>query len=275
NLEALRRPIVGCWPPRSRPRRWSCFNASTEERPRVILSYRQIACPNLRLLEAEPVPLRRVDDAPFDHDVQLVGDRLSASHVLLDQQYGDTALAQVPDDPRQLAHNEWRKPLTWFIEQQNFGIADEGTGDGEHLLLPARKLRPSVGLALAQRRKEFKEPRQWPCLGGIALRNLDVLNDAQVWKNQATLGHVGHAGARNFVRWPARDRPAIEHHRAPARWHQTHDGLDGCRFADAVAPEQASYASPRQIEIDALQDMACSVVRIETSEGEHHSIPPR
>src|SRR5262249_58399438 len=33
------------------------------------------------------------------------------------------------------SHNERREPLTWFIEQQNFGIADEGTGDGEHLLL--------------------------------------------------------------------------------------------------------------------------------------------
>src|SRR5262244_2664997 len=94
----------------------------------VILSYRQIACANLRLLEAEPVPLRRVDDAAFDHDVQLVGDRLCEFHVLLDQQYGDPLLAQVPDDPCQLAHNERREPLTWFIEQQNFWIADEGTG---------------------------------------------------------------------------------------------------------------------------------------------------
>src|SRR5689334_20431919 len=96
----------------------------------LMASYRQIACANLRLLDAEPVPLRRVDDAPLDHDVQLVGNCLGEFHILLDQQYRDPLLAQVPNDPCQLAHNERRQPLTWFVEQQHLGITDEGAGDG-------------------------------------------------------------------------------------------------------------------------------------------------
>src|SRR5262249_24424824 len=179
-------------------------------------------------------------------------------------QYGDGLVAQVPDDPCQLADHERRQPLTWFVEQQNFGITDQGAGHGQHLLLAPRKLTSAVGLALTQRREEFKEPWQRPCLGGTALGKLDVPHEAKVRKNQATLGHVSDTGTRDLVRWPARDMRAIEHHRTPTRWYQSHDGLDRRRFADAVAPEKGSNASPGQIKIDALQDVACTVVRIET-----------
>src|SRR5262249_26045401 len=152
---------------------------------------------------------------------------------------------------------------------------DEGAGEGQHLLLATRKLRAAIGLALAQRGEELEQPRQRPRPGGIAFRNPDVLDDGKIGKDQAALRYVGNARARNAVRWPARDRSASEHHRAPAWRHQPHDGLDGCGFADAVAPEHRSNASFRQIEIDALQDVAGTVVRIEAGEGEHYSIPPR
>src|SRR5262245_9726193 len=98
--------------------------------------------------------------------------------------------------------------MTWFVEQQNFGSADQGAGAGQHLLFAPRKLRASVGLALAQRGEEFKEPRHGPRPGGTALSNLDVLDDGQVGKDQAALGHIGDAGAGNSVGWPARDMRA-------------------------------------------------------------------
>src|SRR5436309_3007724 len=65
------------------------------------------------------------------------GDFLRELHVLLNQEDRDAALAEAPYDPRQLAHNQRRETLTRLIEQQHFWVADESTGERQHLLLAA------------------------------------------------------------------------------------------------------------------------------------------
>src|SRR5262245_1566529 len=130
-------------------------------------------------------------------------------------------------------------------------------------------------LPLPQRREKLEQFRDRPGSGGTTLGHLDVFDHGQVWKDQTTLGYVGNAGASDPMRWPSRDRGPVERHGAGARRYEAHDGLDGRRLADPVAPEQAGYAALRQLEIDALQDVAGAVMRVETQEGEHYSIPPR
>ena len=51
------------------------------------------------------------------------------------------------------------------------------------------------------------------------------------------------------------------------RRNQAHDGLDGRGLADAVAAEHGRDAALGQLEVDALQDVAGAVVRVEAADG--------
>src|SRR5439155_22823390 len=178
-------------------------------------------------------------------------------------------------DARELAYDERRKALARLVEKQHHRIADEAPGDRQHLLLATGALRAAVALSLAERWEEREQPLERPSLGRRSLRDADVLDDAEIRKYQPPFRHVGDTGSRHPVRRPGGDRTSFERHRARTRLDEPHDGPHRRRLAHAVAAEHCGDAASRQLEIDALQDVARGVVRVEVLDAEHQSMPPR
>ena len=226
-------------------------------------------------LGAEDGRGRAVDHAALDHDVQLVGDRFGQLHVLLDQQDRHAFVAQQPDDAGELAHHQGCEALAGLVEQHHLGIGYERAGDRQHLLLAARELRAPAGGALAQRREQLEQAGERPGGAGLAFADLDVLDHAEVGKDQPSLGHVGHALARHAVRRPAGDVGAAHLHSPAAQHDQPHDGLHHRRLADAVPAQHGADAARLQVEVDALQDVAGAIMRVHALDREHQSKPPR
>ena len=52
-----------------------------------------------------------------------------------------------------------RQPLGGLVEQDQVGVAHQGAGDGEHLLLAAAQASPPLVLALGQAGKEGEDGR--------------------------------------------------------------------------------------------------------------------
>ena len=76
---------------------------------------------------------------------------------------------------------------------------------------------------------------------------------------------MGDAVARQ-----ARDVGALEADRALRR-HFAHDGLDRGGAADAVAAEQAHHFAGRDVDVDALQDMALAVIGVQIPDFQHQA----
>ena len=64
-------------------------------------------------------------------------------------------------------------------------------------------------------------------------------------------------GGTPVMAWP------FEQHRALARPHQAHDGLERRRLADAVAAEQADDLAGADLQRDAMQDVALAVIGVQ------------
>src|SRR5437870_5031434 len=57
------------------------------------------------------------------------------------------------------------------------------------------------------------------------------------------------------------------------RWSGIHDALQESALAGAIAPEQSHALAGRDDKIDAVQDMAVAVERIETADFKHGPAP--
>ena len=89
-----------------------------------------------------------------------------------------------------------------------------------------------------------------------------VFHHREQAEDAAVLRHVADAEPRQLVRRQAGDGVAVEQHRAVARLHQAHDGLERRAFADAVAAEQADHLAGADGERDAVQDVALAVIGV-------------
>ncbi len=90
---------------------------------------------------------RILEDLPVGHEDNPVGGTAGEAHLVSYDQHGHTALGQRRHDFQDLGDHFGVKRGGRFIEQHDLGFHGECTGDGDSLLLSARKLsRQFVGL---------------------------------------------------------------------------------------------------------------------------------
>ena len=81
--------------------------------------------------------------------------------VLFDQKHGDLfALVDLLDDGEDLLDQDGCEAEGWFVQQQEPGPAHQCPGDGQHLLLAARKRSATLVLAFLEDGKEAVDPLQ-------------------------------------------------------------------------------------------------------------------
>src|SRR5690606_2094409 len=111
-----------------------------------------------------------------------------------------------------------------------------------------------------QGREKLEEAVQGPVTCWAPLADLDVLDHCEIGEDEAPLGNPGHARPGDAMGGPTGDRCAIETDGPTARGNEAHDGLDRRRLADPVSAKQGRDPPSRQLQINALEDMALAVV---------------
>src|SRR5437868_4636202 len=99
-----------------------------------------------RALGAEGLPVDLVDDRPLLEDVVAVRQVHAETQVLLDEQDRHARIADPSHHLAQLVDDDGGEPLRRLVEQQDPGVVQQRTRNGQHLLLAPRELRAPVAL---------------------------------------------------------------------------------------------------------------------------------
>src|SRR6516165_12443773 len=109
----------------------------------------EMSMQHFRML-AEHLSWTSIDDVAVIDDVHAVREAERCPDVLLDDHDRLTGLGKPAAGGEQLSHDDGREPLEGFIQQQNFGFAQERTCDRQHLLLAAGQVCAATMLAIPQ-----------------------------------------------------------------------------------------------------------------------------
>src|SRR3954454_4787509 len=97
------------------------------------------------------------------HHVAVVGDLQRHGRALFDDEDGDAELAPDFDQPaQQIFHHDRGKAERELVDQQQFGPADDGARERQHLPLAAGQQPADAGLELAHPGKELVDQRFAP-----------------------------------------------------------------------------------------------------------------
>jgi len=79
------------------------------------------------------------DDVSHFHHVSTTGEFQGRPGVLLHQDYGDAAAADLAQGLEDRLDEQGCESQAWFVEKEEPGVGHEGAADGEHLLFTAGK----------------------------------------------------------------------------------------------------------------------------------------
>ena len=108
-----------------------------------------------------------------------VGQLEGRDGVLLDDDGGDAQRLDRMQDAFDLVDDDRRQPLIGLVEQQQLEVAGQRAGDGQHLLLAARKRDALLLAPFGKARKALVDLLEAPAIAGRNLGEGDVLLDGQ------------------------------------------------------------------------------------------------
>lgn len=196
----------------------------------------------------------------IDHETDdLLGDKDGQGVDFLDFAEG---LCNILDD-------RWLNTLGGFVEKQGLGFGEEGSSDGELLLLSAGEV---AGLALAHIKENGKE-----CVNFVQIRigrrrggaGKEVFENGHVRKNHSALWNEGEAMADALVDREGVDGFAVEGDRAGGGSGKAHEGFEEGGFPHAVAAHDGEDFPFGYGEIDTVYDFALAVTAMELVDGDH------
>jgi hypothetical protein len=136
--------------------------------------------------------------------------------------------------------------------------------DRQHFLLAAGELAAAVVLALGEAGKQRVDARDGPRAGPL-VRHLQVFLDAEVGEDAPALGHVADAAAGDAVGRPARGFRAENRDAALTRRRQADEATQRRGLAGTVAAKQRRDPAFRDVEADAVKNVALAVVGVEAT----------
>ena len=111
--------------------------------------------------------IRRVDDLPLAHNMNVIGYLYCKSGVLLGQENRSAVLLQTTDYGRDFRHDDRRQPLCRLIHDQQQRHRHQCTSNREHLLLAPAELVAAVMPALGQPREYRENPFEVPTTSAL------------------------------------------------------------------------------------------------------------
>src|SRR4029079_12355252 len=188
-------------------------------------------------------------------------------HVLLGKQDSGTARAQFPQDLGNRCDHDRRQSFTWFVQQQNQRIADQGTCDHQELLLSAGQAARPPQPESCEQREGVPDTRQGPVSPPIRTalcRDQEIVLHAVLWKYLSVLGHIGKAQSSARMRRRVGNVAAGKEDAAAPGWQDSGKSLHSRTLARAVTPEQRQRAPFLKGEINIEQDLARAVAGAQT-----------
>ena len=159
--------------------------------------------------------------------------------------------AQTRDHGRQLLDHDRRQALERLVHEQHRGVADQGAGDRQHLLLATGEGLPQVPGAPTQTRKELEGPGHGP--GAGPARHGKVVLHRQRRKDLPLLGYPAESRKGAPMGLPEADVAALEQDRAVPHAGMTHDGRKQRRLADPVAAEHGNALARADAQIERVE----------------------
>jgi len=156
-------------------------------KPRTRRSDREVFGPQLLILENLGSGAVKDDPARIKDDRTVC--QLQRTYGILFYDYGCHALfLDVNQSLLNLIYDDRSKTLIGFIKQQNLDVASKGAGNGQHLLLAARKCDALLFAPLAKSRKQLIQTLDGPADGGGDLRQLQIFLDREAGDDAAISG---------------------------------------------------------------------------------------
>ena len=205
------------------------------------------------------------------HHVDSARDLQSDRQLLLDQQDRHATLGDLVEQATDLLDQFGRQALGGLVDDDQVGVAHQGSAHRQHLLLTARQHTGRGVAACREVRKQIVCVVELPAaeLAGSRQTEFEILLNRQRREDLPVFGHITDTGTGDLVGPQAGDRLAFEVD-AAMRLYQAHDGFAGGRPADPVATQQADDLAFVNMQFDTLQDMALAVVSVQITQLEHH-----
>ena len=173
------------------------------------------------------------------------------------------AVDQLAAGLHQIAHDHRRQTLERLVQQIILGSRISARAIASICCSPPDRSVPRLRAALFEPRKHLVDAFERPFVARRQPGKNEILLDVQAAENPAVFVHQLHAGLRNRVALSAGDIDAIEHDRAGARPHDTHQAFQGRALAGAVAAEQRHYLVALDAQRDVEQDVRIPVIAVE------------
>src|SRR6266536_59338 len=165
---------------------------------------------------------------PGLEDIGVVGDLERREGVLLDQQHGDTLVADLPDRVEDQVDEHGGEAHRGLVQQQQPGLAEQGPADRKHLLLAAGQ---RAGL-LRQPLAEYREQLEHACAilgdaGRVVAQEraeVEVLRHGHAREDPAPLGRLADTPLDDLVAVQSVDLASLELDLTAARAQQPRDG---------------------------------------------------
>src|SRR5215472_10617851 len=212
--------------------------------------------------------------------VGVVRDLERLPRVLLDHQDGETARVDLLDLLEQALDDLRRQAERGLVHEQQPWLGDQGSRDGQHLLLAPGQRAGELAPALAQAREQLEQMVDARAeRGAVPARErpqLEIFVDAEGREELPAFGHPGHAVLVDAVRRHPVDRSALELDRA-AGLDEAQDRLDGAALAGTIGAEDGANLARGQLERDAHDGRHRAVGDLEISDAEQdaHASAPR
>jgi hypothetical protein len=150
-----------------------------------------------------------------------------------------------------------REPHRRLVEQQQFGIGEQGAPEREHLLLTAAERPGQLIPALMQAGEQAVDAIEVPDRFDVASSTTvgaqpEVLDDAERRRHVAALRHDGETGSDQATRAQRADLFAFELDRPARRPHEPGDRVDEGRLAGAVGADEGDELSGPDVKADLL-----------------------
>ena len=200
--------------------------------------------------------------------------------VLFDEEDGRAFLVQTAQDGEDFLHELGGQSHGGFVEDEEFRLAHQGAGHGEHLLLTATQRSGQLRDAFAQARENihdhFKVARAARFVAADPGAELQVFHHGESAKDAAPFGHMGHAEAHDAVGGDAGQFTSFQRDRSFIGQHAG-DGAESGRLAGAIGPDQGEDFAALHVKGDAFDRPDVAVAHHEIIHPEHgvtHDCPP-
>ena len=194
--------------------------------------------------------------------------------VLFHQHHGHTGGVDCPDGIEDRPHQERCQAETGFVEQQQPGVAHQGTSDSQHLLLTAAEGASQLVTSFGQAGKEVVNPLTGPrdfCLvvdGEGA--EVDVLLNGQGAEHAPALGRLADPGLHHTMGLHLVQSLAFKEDLALGRSHQSTDTEQRGRFPGPVCPKNGDDLALVHGQVDPVKHLDIAIPHMQIVNYQQH-----